>query len=155
MELAPVKRKNIAICHFKFHLPLYFRVNFLGGRLDAHSPLVKKKKATGSPQEAPRKEFRAFLIRLSLVSRDSTFLHSGSKSGLSPLGKVAAQAWTELSSQDSLGSQDGLRIDMVLFRPDEIEGILLISASPNMERKLGLAMRLLKARIAFAAVGPS
>ena len=65
---------------------------------------------------------------------------------------MAAQAWTELSSQDSLGSQDGLRIDMVLFRPDEIEGILLISASPNMERKLGLAMRLLKARIAFAAV---
>ena len=67
----------------------------------------------------PRKVYQAFLVR---VETESEFLKTGSKSGLGPLGKIAAEIWLDLEVE-------GVKSGALVFRPTELEGILLIAGS--------------------------
>jgi hypothetical protein len=107
------------------------------------SPTAKTKSSRRS-KTGPARELRGFLIRIALSNKSASFTQTGSRSGLSALGKLAAQAWVDL------GSQEGIRVDAVLFRAQELEGLVFLRAG-NPDRGLGLAIRLLKTRIARAA----
>ncbi len=102
---------------------------------------ISKTKKPRRPTVEASGEFLGFLIGISLSDNQTPLTQKGTRSGLSALGKITAQAWLDLSSQS------GVRVDEIVFRSSEIEGLIFLSPN-HTDRKLGLLIRLLKSRIA-------